>query len=542
MDAAALDNLLDTLSRDRRPTFPRLNREAIEAAVAQLDQGDLRRRRLVGQLLLHQGRRSLAALLAAAANAPLPIRRSAVFLLGRQAARLDDGTQRRAATACLLQALAHDDAKLRKNSAVVLGPWIPEAVPALAAALKRESVDWIRPSLLLALGAVGGDQARAALLEWQPTGAEESGALAKALDRTAPPPTLRSLKRPLETAVAVELITRPGLEPQLVDELRQRLGLAARSLGPGGLALETADIHQLLTLRTLAEVLLPLASGPRAADQMPALIERLGQPSLGQRLLTWHKPGDGPLPYRLEVRGPGLGHHRRRALVQQWVAALQQTTPLLVNSPSHYAVELRLILRPDSFRLLARPSTLPDERFSYRRADVPAALDPVVAAGLVRALGPTAPQARVLDPCCGSGTLLFERGLLAPYGQLVGIDIAPRAVEAARNNAQAAGLAHTAFSQGDAAALNGQGPFDELVANLPFGLRSGDHTSNQTLYTALFRQLPKLLVPGARILLYTQEQKLTHRLFARSKSLRLSRTFRVDAGGLQPTAFLARRR
>ena len=542
MDTAALNRLLQSLSQSRRPRFPRLTRQAVEAAVPLLAQGDLQRRRLVGELLMHQGRRSLPALLEAAHNAALPIRRSAVFLVGRQAARLPDSPQRRAAAACLLQGLEHDDAKVRKNSAVVLGPWIPEAVPALTRALQCESVLWIRPSLLLALGAVGGPQARVALEAWTPTDPAESQARDKALDRTAPPPADRAVRRPLAAGEAVELWTRPGLESALGKELQERLGRTARPLAPGRLGLETDDLHQLLGLRSLGEVLIPLISGARPPDLAPSLARQASRQGVFDRLLAWHTPAAGPLPYRLEVRGPALDHGRRRALIGELIPVLDATTAQLVNSPSHYMVELRLLLRPDTFQLLARLCTLPDQRFAYRLADVPAALDPVVAAGLVRSLPNIAPDARVLDPCCGSGTLLIERGLLAPYGELVGIDIASQAVRAARGNAAAAGLQRTSFCPGDAAELDLQGPFDELIANLPFGIRAGDHTANQAVYAALFRQLPDLLAPRARILLYTQEQKLTHRLFARTKALRLSRTFRVEAGGLQPTAFIARRR
>ena len=425
---------------------------------------------------------------------------------------------------------------------MVLGPWLPAAVEALSQALHRETVPWIRPSLLLALGAVGGPQARAVLEAWPATEPSEVAARSKALDRTAPPPLDRPVRHRLDDAITVELWTHPGLETLLENEVQERLDQRVRRLKPGRLALETDDLYRLYALRTMTKVILPLFSGPRTADLGPSLAQRGRDEGAFDRLLAWHTPAQGPLPYRLEIRGPGLARGQQRTLLQNLVPALRAVAPHLVNSPSRYQVELRLLLYADSYQLLARLCALPDDRFTYRHNDVPAALDPVIAAALVRALPKPRPSARVLDPFCGSGTLLIERGLLAPYKQLVGIDIAPQAVRAAKKNIAAAGLQQATIQQGDAAALKLQAPFDELIANLPFGIRAGDHASNRAIYAALFDQLHKLLAAKARIALYTQEQKLTQGLFKGCKSLRLTRTFRVEAGGLQPTVFIACRR
>src|SRR5262249_24429841 len=153
------------------------------------------------------------------------------------------------------------------------------------------------------------------------------------------------------------------------------------------------------------------------------------------------------------------------------VGARRAARPLgLVDGPSRYAIELVVESDGQGAQLLVRPSFVRDTRFSYRVRDVPAAIDPVIGAGLAR-LAFTSEQATVLDPTCGSATLLIERGQLGAE-HLIGVDRAREAVEAAHTNLRAAGLLRrAAVSQGDSADARRWPAYDELLANLPFGLR-----------------------------------------------------------------------
>lgn len=83
--------------------------------------------------------------------------RAALALLGRAARResvrwaLMDKTQE------IVPLLASEDAKTRKNAAIVLGQIGQRAVvPALCGALSKETQQFVRPSLILALGQLGG--------------------------------------------------------------------------------------------------------------------------------------------------------------------------------------------------------------------------------------------------------------------------------------------------------------------------------------------------------------------------------------------------
>ncbi|MGH3797103.1 MAG: TRM11 family SAM-dependent methyltransferase [Pseudonocardiaceae bacterium] len=89
------------------------------------------------------------------------------------------------------------------------------------------------------------------------------------------------------------------------------------------------------------------------------------------------------------------------------------------------------------------------------------ALRPVVAAAMVRLAGET--PGRVLDPCCGSGTVLQEA--LSAGWEAVGSDLDPEAVAITREN-----VPRVMVERADVLDLpHEEGTFDAVVSNLPFG-------------------------------------------------------------------------
>ena len=89
------------------------------------------------------------------------------------------------------------------------------------------------------------------------------------------------------------------------------------------------------------------------------------------------------------------------------------------------------------------------------------ALRPVAAAAMVRLAG--APPGRLLDPCCGSGTIVREA--LAAGWDAQGSDLDQEAVDVARAN-----VAGAVIRRADALSLpHPDSAFDAVVTNLPFG-------------------------------------------------------------------------
>ena len=147
----------------------------------------------------------------------------------------------------------------------------------------------------------------------------------------------------------------------------------------------------------------------------------------------------------------------------------------------------------------------------------------------------------MLDPFCGSGTLLIEREKLTPCDALTGVDIAHAAIDIARENAAAADCG-AKFIANDCLRFEANRKYDEVISNLPFGNRVGTHAQNERLYAGLLEKLPQWLKPGGVAVLYTMEFTLLKKLLRETPALRLVAHERTEAGGLMPGIFILQNR
>lgn len=128
-----------------------------------------------------------------------------------------------------------------------------------------------------------------------------------------------------------------------------------------------------------------------------------------------------------------------------------------------------------------------------RAAERTGALRPAVARAMLTLVGP--PRGRLLDPCCGSGTLLGEAAALG--WEAAGFDIDRGAVDATRRNARDAEVA-----RGDVRDLPlPDASIDAVVSNLPFGAQYGMQGDPATWLGAAARELVRVTRPGGPIVL-----------------------------------------
>lgn len=129
-----------------------------------------------------------------------------------------------------------------------------------------------------------------------------------------------------------------------------------------------------------------------------------------------------------------------------------------------------------------------------RVAERAGSLPPTIAGALVFVGRPQAGEA-LLDPMCGSGTILAEADGLRPGLTLIGMDSDRSAVAVARRNLE--GTAGLRLSEGDARATGlPDGSVDLVVANLPFGKQFGDRSENAGLYAEAIREWRRVGRPG----------------------------------------------
>lgn len=155
----------------------------------------------------------------------------------------------------------------------------------------------------------------------------------------------------------------------------------------------------------------------------------------------------------------------------------------------------------------------------------------IVAEVLVR-LAKIRPGDRVLDPFCGTGTILRAVRRREPGASVVGTDHDPRAlVIAARNDVRGA------RAGADALPL-GAGTVDRVIANLPFGKQVGSHRGNRILYPAALDEIARVLTADGRAVLLTEDERLLRAATDRQKALKVVRQRLLRYNGATPTAYV----
>nr|AEQ20631.1 putative RNA methylase family UPF0020 protein [uncultured bacterium CSLF43] len=171
-------------------------------------------------------------------------------------------------------------------------------------------------------------------------------------------------------------------------------------------------------------------------------------------------------------------------------------------------------------------------------------LPPPIAAALVFAASPRNDDV-VLDPVCGSGSLLAEVSHYAPQASGIGVDIDPQAIEIASQNLR--GTAVELFNSDSrhlAEKLRGRG-ISLVVANLPFGIKYGDRKTNADLYRQILEQSFQLSADRSsawRAAVLTSDQESLSTALAKIDFLSHQELFRVKIRGELAVAVLLKPR
>ncbi|MEV4266596.1 methyltransferase domain-containing protein [Kribbella sp. NPDC049584] len=166
---------------------------------------------------------------------------------------------------------------------------------------------------------------------------------------------------------------------------------------------------------------------------------------------------------------------------------------------------------------------------------LPWSTNPVVAEVLVR-LAKVRPGQRVLDPFCGTGTILLAVRRRTPDAHVIGTDHDPHALKLATTN----GCRQLAQTMAEALPL-ADASVDRVVTNLPFGKQVGSHALNRTLYPAVVSELDRVLTPAGRAVLLTEEKRLLNTAIQRHRALKVVRQRLLRYNGATPTAYVLTR-
>ncbi|HEY0973321.1 MAG TPA: bifunctional 23S rRNA (guanine(2069)-N(7))-methyltransferase RlmK/23S rRNA (guanine(2445)-N(2))-methyltransferase RlmL [Solimonas sp.] len=373
-----------------------------------------------------------------------------------------------------------------------------------------------------------------------------------------------------------------GVEPLLVAELAG-FGAAHARERTGGVAVTApleAAYRACLWSRLASRVLMPLQRFP-APDA-----DALYQAALG---IAWHDLFDSGSTFAIEVAGrsPNLTHTQyaglkvKDAIVDGFRAQGLERPNVNTESP-----DIRIHLHLDREHATLSLDLAGDSlhRRGYRLRGVEAPLkENLACAILVRCGWPdlAAQGAPLLDPMCGSGTLVIEAALMAadiapglrrkrwgfeawldhrpavwkrikleaeerrsaglarPLPILVGSDLDQRALMAARSNAERAGFAdRIRWVPGDTLDARPPAPQPGLVVtNPPYGERIGTDAELVKLYSLLGNTL-KQHFAGWRFGFFTARDDIAQRLGLRAEKINtlyngalLCKLLRFEIGG-----------
>lgn len=407
--------------------------------------------------------------------------------------------------------LGIDDDKARKNACILIGLCAPdECAKKLRQALINEKIRFVRPSIILALGNTSdpAEFLKDYIIEpGEPKHVrEEAEALKKALSKSIHTRIVPVLNLP-EKAV-ITYISRKAAEQELKAKKSEYKKSEYLS--------ESFDVKtsEIKDMRCYSEALFYIG-------------DIGGFEAVSKALDNMNCRG---LDYRIEAGN--IDAAERNKTIRNISEGLSGFG--YYDNPSAYSFEIR-VFGKKLFVLF------PEKRFEYRKMSLPASINPVTAASIMRLCLPYMKEnASVLDPFCGSATMLIERGYIKSTSSLVGVDISPYAIKAANENRKASGL-KIGLIKGDILGF-GASRYDEIISNMPFGLRVSGHNSNIKLYKAFADKLDTLLKEDGVAFLFTQEKNLLRDVLSKKDKFSIVKEEIIETGGLYPSLFIIERK
>lgn len=415
-------------------------------------------------------------------------------------------------TGLLGELLRHEDPKVRKNAALLIGDLKLQAcMPGLFEAYQQEETLFVRGDYLKAMESLdiaGYEeelQQRLTELSSREILEEEQKHYREELNRLQ---RLALRGKPKDTHSFVGHRERYDL---LLTTNRNYREITARQVKGGkaslvslGVRVRKAELSEIFKIPTFREMLFFLNVSTVPKDPIEA-----GKMLASSDLQELLKKGHGDYEvfrFRITIVG-NVPLDQRSSFIKKCSFALeQQTGRRLINSASDYEMELKLMKRKDgAFLPLVKLHTLKDPRFSYRKQSIAASIHPSDAA-LIAALGRPyfKENAQVLDPFCGVGTMLLERERAVKAGPMYGIDIFGEAIAKAREN--------TALTDKEIYYINRdffdfthEYLFDEIFTNMPMRGKK-TRQEQELLYQRFFEKAEKVLKPEGVMILYSNEK------------------------------------
>jgi len=454
--------------------------------------------------------------------------------------------------------LQNCDPKVRKNVCGVIGELgDPAYLTSLYNAYACEDQLFVRPSYVLAIGNCGGaidaENLREILKdliikEKACEGSdsevtnnkhinEEKLALSRAIDKLSPP--VRHEFKGFENPVPM-LLTVMNYQYQLtLKELDEKS--IEGTLVDNGILIHENDLDKVYSCRTFYELFYPLEECTDLEFDYKSIASAIIDANIVDFLNQCHdSETNSPFGYRVEFKTADYNRDRSD-FVKNLARELDELScGDLKNSPSSYEVEVRIVEKNNLCSVFLKLYSFNDTRFNYRRNDLATSINPVTSAIVMKSIEKWLDSsAKVIDPFCGTGTMLIERAKLEEFETLTGIDIFRTAISAATINSKLANVNIDLIDE-DILEYSTSELFDELITNMPFDNKSATHNKYAELYSEFTKKIPSLVRPGGMAFVYTIEKQLFREVLLDNDQLELLQEIKIESGRLTPHVFVIR--
>ena len=414
--------------------------------------------------------------------------------------------------ALFLSFLQNEDAKTRKNAALVLGDVAYQnGADALYEAYQKENTLFVRAAYLEALAALEV--------------ADKLEGLRQCLENLLQQEILPENKKHVDEEIRVLrkiIIAYDGITHHTADvtgkkvtvllltnrsqreTIRRTISCGVATVHPLGVLVETDKLEELLELRTYREIVFPLnLKGFLPANAVESAKVIWNADVLGL-LRGLHKEA-GNYYFRIECKS-AMSLEERSAFTKRLATELERLSGgTFINSTKDYEVELRLIANKDGeFYPCLKLATIKSNRFAYRKNAIAASIHPSTAALIMEIAAPYLKEnAQIMDPFCGVGTMLIERDERVPAREMYGTDIFGDAIGYARENTELAGK-KVNYIHRDYMDFKHEYKFDEIVTNMPLRGKKTKQEMDE-FYKEFFEKSKEILAKEAIIVMYTNE-------------------------------------
>lgn len=412
----------------------------------------------------------------------------------------------------LIALLNHEDPKVRKNSAILLGHY-DDTIDILLNAYQQEKTEYVKDAYLKGISMQDCHHylddlkdIQKQLLNFEDTEVKHIQAQLKILNPLILKNQVHKKKiiKLKHEPVDVILTSLPYYQFVLFESV---LHLKYKPVTQGVLV-RTDSIYDLLNIRTYKEILIPLRRATKMSISLESMSEGLKNCNICEILDILYD--DQSLFY---FRVVDSLRHKDPGLIKKVSEQIFQMYPhKLLNTTENYDIEIVLKeVRKDQVNAYLKLTHLQSPRFHYRREVIATSMQPYVAATLVQLAKPyMKDDGKVLDPFVGTGTLLIEKNFVKPSKFSMGIDIYGDGIEAARKNTKLAGQT-IYFVHKDALRFVNNEMFDEIITDMPTFAQMNDEIQLRDVYDRFFDRIKRLVKPGGYVFLYTSEISLVRK-------------------------------